>query len=88
MTGPKTFAAAVLISAISATSALAQEPAAFQAQYPDRDFLNGGALTPAGRLGLERPGGAAGLPAASDAYAGTRSASPAIRPQHRRRPAR
>ena len=86
MTGPKTFAAAVLISAISATSALAQEPAAFQAQYPDRDFLNGGALTPAGRLGLERAGGAAGLPAA--AYGGTPAVSPAVRPQHRRRPAR
>jgi hypothetical protein len=27
--------------------------------YPDRDVLNGGALTPAGRMGLERPGGAA-----------------------------
>lgn len=31
----------------------------FQAQYPDRDVLNGGALTPAGRMGLELPGGAA-----------------------------
>ncbi len=29
-----------------------------QAQYPDRDVLNGGALTPAGRMGLELPGGA------------------------------
>lgn len=88
MTVPKAFAAAVLISAISATSALAQEPAAFQSQYPDRDYLNGGALTPAGRLGLERAGGAAGLAAASDAYAGTRSAGPAIRPKHRRHPVR
>ncbi|MFX7784531.1 hypothetical protein ABTJ92_20120, partial [Acinetobacter baumannii] len=49
-----------------------QEPAAFQAMYPDRDVLNGGALTPAGRLGLVRAGDAApvfspaaALPAAS-----------------------
>ena len=57
MTGLKTLFAAALISAISATSALAQaaisEPAAAQAAYPNRDVLNGGALTPAGRLGLE-----------------------------------
>ncbi|WP_316188853.1 MULTISPECIES: hypothetical protein [unclassified Bradyrhizobium] len=36
-----------------------QEPSAFQAMYPNRDVLNGGALTPAGRMGLERAGGAA-----------------------------
>jgi hypothetical protein len=28
--------------------------------YPDRDNLNAGALTPAGKMGLVRPGGAAG----------------------------
>jgi hypothetical protein len=63
----KMFAAAVLfsIAAIPAASAqyadpyMQQEPAAFQAQYPNRDVLNGGALTPAGRMGLERAGGAA-----------------------------
>ncbi|WP_407159023.1 hypothetical protein [Bradyrhizobium sp. STM 3557] len=36
-----------------------QEPAAFQAMYPNRDVLNGGALTPAGRMGLVRAYGAA-----------------------------
>src|ERR1700743_1925770 len=66
MIGSRTLVAAVLLSAAMATSANAQlpvwaqsEPAAFQAQYPDRDVLNGGALTPAGRMGLVLPGGAA-----------------------------
>ena len=59
-------------------AALADEPAAFQAMYPDRDVLNGGALTPAGRLGLERPGGAAGGAAVNNAYAGTGSAGPSF----------
>ncbi len=58
MIGSRTFLAAALISTISATSALAQaalsEPAAFEAAHPDRDVLNGGALTPAGRLGLQQ----------------------------------
>jgi hypothetical protein len=56
----------ILIAALSlttsATYALAQpaisELGAFEAEYPNRDPLNGGALTPAGRLGLELPGGA------------------------------
>jgi hypothetical protein len=65
MTGLKKFVAAALISTISATSALAQaaisEPAAFQAMYPNRDVLNGGAL-----IGS----------AASNAYAGMASVSP------------
>jgi hypothetical protein len=66
MIGSRTLVAAMLLSAAMASSANAQlpvwaqsEPAAFQAQYPDRDVLNGGALTPAGRMGLELPGGAA-----------------------------
>src|SRR5437763_11951534 len=75
MTGLKTLVAAALISTISAKCALAQaaisEPAAFQAQYPDRDVLNGGALTPAGRMGLELPGGAAPVFGASNAYGAT-----------------
>jgi hypothetical protein len=78
MTGLKTLAATALISTISATSVLAHEPAAFQAQFPNRDVLNGGALTPAGRTGLELPGGAS---AANNAYAGMGSASPPFRPQ-------
>lgn len=66
MIGCKTFIAAALISFGAITSANAQlpdwaisHPGAFEAQYPDRDVLNGGALTPAGRMGLELPGGAA-----------------------------
>ncbi len=62
----KTLTAALLLSAIAAAPASAQgwfwgqqEPGAFQALYPDRDVLNGGALTPAGRLGLMRAYGAA-----------------------------
>jgi hypothetical protein len=64
MTGLKRLVAAALISTFSATSAFAQaaisEPAAFQAMYPNRDVLNGGAL-----IGST----------ASNAYAGMASAS-------------
>ena len=66
MTGCKTLIAATLLSMTAVTSAGAQlpnwalsEPSLYQAQYPDRDFFNDGALTPAGRMGLELPGGAA-----------------------------
>ena len=62
----KILAAALLLSAGTVTSASAQgwffgqqEPAAYASMHPDRDVLNGGALTPAGRMGLERPYGAA-----------------------------
>jgi len=59
MIGPRTLIAAALLSTISATSVLAQaamsEPAAFEAAHPDRDVLNGGALTPEGRLRLGQP---------------------------------
>jgi hypothetical protein len=72
MSGLKTIFAAALISAISATSVFAQaaisEPAAFQAQHPDRDVLNGGALTPAG----------GGTYAATNAYAGVSRGSPSV----------
>jgi hypothetical protein len=85
MTGLKTLVAAALISAIPATSVLAQEPAAFQATYPNRDVLNGGALTPAGRLGLEPAFGAAAPNAAAlDANAGTGSAGPSLRTRRHR----
>lgn len=57
---------ALLLSSTAAAPASAQgwfwgqqEPAAFQAMYPNRDVLNGGALTPAGRMGLLRARGAA-----------------------------
>ena len=82
MTGLKLLAATALISTIPATSVLAQEPAAYQAQFPDRDVLNGGALTPAGRI-LGQPGGAASLYEANKAGAGIGSASPSSRaPRH------
>ena len=64
MTVFKTLIAAALISMSTIPSAFAwsfmqQEPSAFAAMYPNRDVLNGGALTPAGRMGLERAFGAA-----------------------------
>jgi hypothetical protein len=49
---------ATITSASAAWSFADQEPAAFASMYPNRDVLNGGALTPAGRMGLERSGGA------------------------------
>jgi hypothetical protein len=62
----KLFAAALLLTAGVTTSASAQgwffgqqEPGVYQAMHPDRDVLNGGALTPAARMGLEHPYGAA-----------------------------
>ena len=67
MTGLNRLVAAALISTISATSAFAQaaisEPAAFQAMYPNRDVLNGGAL-----IGS----------AANNAYAGMGSTNPSF----------
>jgi hypothetical protein len=55
MTLFKIIIAAALVSMTGIASANAQlptwgasNPGAFEAQYPDRDVLNGGALTPAG----------------------------------------
>ncbi len=65
MTAFKVLIAAALLSTATLSSASAawsfadQEPAAYASMYPNRDVLNGGALTPAGRMGLERAGGAA-----------------------------
>lgn len=69
MTSWKTLTAALLLLAMAAAPASAQdgsrgwfwgqqEPGAFQAMYPNRDVLNGGELTPAGRMGLVRAYGA------------------------------
>lgn len=76
MIGFKGLFAAALLSAIAVAPANAQLPTwasqypdAFQAEYPNRDVLNGGALTPAGRMGLEHAGGAAPVFGASSAYA-------------------
>lgn len=62
----KILTVAAVLSIVAAAPASAQgwfwgqqEPAAFQAMYPNRDVLNGGALTPAGRMGLVRAYGAA-----------------------------
>jgi hypothetical protein len=86
MTGLKMLVAAALLSTVSAVSAHAQaafsEPKAFQAEYPNRDVLNGGTLTPAGRMGMELPDGAANVHAANDAYARMRSDSPSFCAQH------
>ena len=78
MTIFKILIAAALVSMTTLTAASAQLPSwaatnpdSFQAQYPDRDVLNGGELTPAGRMGLERPGGAAPVFGANNAYAAT-----------------
>jgi hypothetical protein len=65
--------AAALMSAAAFTSngarAQLSEPAAYQSQHPDRDVLNGGQLTPAGRAAHGLPQGprdafaAQGIPA-------------------------
>jgi hypothetical protein len=75
MTTFKILIAAALVSMATITSASAQlppwaiaNPDSFQAQYPDRDVLNGGRLTPAGRMGLELPGGAAPVFGTHHAY--------------------
>lgn len=72
----KTLIAAALLSTIAFTSAGAeqlplwaiQNPSTFAAEYPNRDVLNGGALTPAGRMGLELAG-TAPVHGANRAYA-------------------
>jgi hypothetical protein len=91
MIGLKLFTVAAIISMGVVTSASAQlpdwaisHPDAFQAQYPDRDVLKGGALTPAGRMGLELPGGAAPVFGPSRVY---RSSDADNRMLHRVQPA-
>jgi hypothetical protein len=85
----KILAAAAVLSTVAATSASAQgwfwgqqEPGTFQALYPNRDVLNGGALTPAGRMGLVRAYGAA--PVYPGAYPAPGRFDPYGRPLHRR----
>jgi BA14K-like protein len=95
MTGLKTLIAVALVSMTAVTSASAQLPSwaatnpdSFQAQYPDRDVLNGGARTPAGSMGLELPGGAAPVFGANNAYAATGpAASSCVRFYHSYDPA-
>ncbi|MBV9062777.1 MAG: BA14K family protein [Alphaproteobacteria bacterium] len=90
MTGFKTVVAAALVSLAGASAANAQlpewaasHPGAFQSQYPDRDVLNGGALTPAGRMGLERPGGAAPVFGLDSVYRAEGAVASSRLPRHR-----
>jgi hypothetical protein len=69
MTGFKTLGLAALMAIVPA-AALAEEPAAYASQNPDRDVLNRGELTPAGKLVREGPNGTASLLAANRAAAG------------------
>jgi hypothetical protein len=78
MTIFKILIGAAFVSMAAITTASAQLPSwaisnpdLYQAQYPDRDFLNDGALTPAGRMGLEFAHGAAPAFGAPNPYAAT-----------------
>jgi hypothetical protein len=89
MIGLRTLVATALLSMISATAMAQREPAAWAAANPDRDILNGGALTPAGRLGLENPGTAAAIYSANQAAAGLGDANASMQIAHsRQRPNR
>ncbi|MBR0745965.1 hypothetical protein JQ582_18715 [Bradyrhizobium japonicum] len=86
MTRTRIAVAAALLSAAALIPTMAQaqfsEPAAYQAAHPDRDVLNGGQLTPAGRAAQ----GLQGVP--SDGFASRAYPSPVapvVRPRHRRR---
>jgi hypothetical protein len=84
------FAFVLLIAAATSASAQFSEPGAFQALHPDRDVLNGGELTPAGRMELERTG--RGVPADANASMRPGGDEPPAggalhhRPRHRVRP--
>ena len=83
MTRTKIAVAAALLSAAALMPTMAQaqfsEPAAYQAAHPDRDVLNGGQLTPAGRAARGE------TVAPSEAYAAYPSGvTPVIRSRHRR----
>jgi hypothetical protein len=78
MTTFKILIGAALVSLATVTTASAQLPSwavtnpdAYQAQYPNRDILNDGALTPAGKMGLEFAHGAAPAFGARNAYTAT-----------------
>lgn len=82
MIGFKTLVIAAMMSMGAATSASAQlpdwaasDPGSFEAQYPNRDVLNGGALTPAGRMSLELPSGIAPVFAPKRVYRATGTAA-------------
>ena len=81
----KGLAAACAILLVAATSAFAQfsEPAAFEAMHPDRDVLNGGALTPEAQMRAR--GLINAVPAYPNAYAGPAPVAPHLRHHRRRR---
>jgi hypothetical protein len=66
----KTITAALAFSVVGVTSAFAQfsEPAVYEAMHPDRDVLNGGALTPEAQMRAR--GIVNATPAFPNAYAG------------------
>lgn len=76
-------AAALLLAAALPSMAQAQfsEPAAYQAAHPDRDVLNGGQLTPAGRAAL---GGQSASGNADASQPSASAAPPMVRSRHRR----
>jgi hypothetical protein len=85
MTGRKMLLAAALISTISIStvspvSAAEGGPEVYLSQYPDRDAYTG-QLTPAARLGLELPYGAAPNPDVIRAYRSMNNAAPAFSAQ-------
>ena len=88
MTTFKILIGAALVSLATISTANAQlpnwaidNPDLYQSQYPDRDILNGGALTPAGRMGMELPHGAAPAFGARNAYAATGRAATSAAPR-------
>jgi hypothetical protein len=90
MIGFKALIAGAIMSMSVVTSASAQcptwakdNPPLFQSQYPNRDVLNDCELTPAGRMGLELPGGAAPVFGASKPYEAMASSGYAQRPRSR-----
>ena|SRR5437588_12567531 len=80
MTSLNVLSALAVLSVLFTTPVFAQaaisEPGAFEAMFPNRDVLNGGSLTPAGRMGLELAYGAAGVSTGNNAHARLESANP------------
>jgi hypothetical protein len=79
------FKTLITVALVSMAAAKAQEPqpqplwaadpSAFEAQNPDRDALHNGAMTPAGRMGLELPNGAAQVLRTNNVYSAMDSAT-------------
>jgi hypothetical protein len=73
MTSLNVLSSAAILSLMFTNPVFAQpafsEPEAFQAMFPNRDVLDGGSLTPAGRMGLELADGAARVSIGNSAYA-------------------